>query len=101
MMSRSRCCTLLLSRLSSPYCVCPAASIARSLAFSPYADMLWMETKTPMLAEAKQFAEGVHAVFPHAMLAYNLSPSFNWSAAGLGDDDIQKLQTELGRLGFW
>ena len=53
-----------------------------------------------MLAEAKQFAEGIHAVFPHAMLAYNLSPSFNWSAAGMGDDDILNLQTELGRLGF-
>ena len=77
------------------------ASIARSLSFTPYADLLWMESKTPMLAEAKQFADGVHSAFPHAMLAYNLSPSFNWSAAGLLDDDIQRLQTELGKLGFW
>lgn len=59
-----------------------------------------METKAPLLAEAKQFAEGVHAVNPHAMLAYNLSPSFNWSGAGLADDNIARLQTELGKLGF-
>ena len=63
--------------------------------------MLWMETKSPVLAEARQFAEGVHAVFPAAMLAYNLSPSFNWSAAGLADSDIQRLQSDLGKLGFW
>ena len=76
-------------------------SIARSLAFAPYADVLWMETKSPLLAEARQFAAGVHAVFPQAMLAYNLSPSFNWSAAGLGDDDIRRLQSELGSCGYW
>ena len=79
----------------------PLCSIARSLAFAPYADVLWMETKSPILEEARQFAEGVHSVFSHAMLAYNLSPSFNWSAAGLGDDDIRRLQSELGRCGYW
>jgi isocitrate/methylisocitrate lyase len=76
------------------------SSIARAIAFSPYCDVLWMETKSPILSEAQHFASAVRAVHPHAMLAYNLSPSFNWDAAGLCDEEIRQLQLELGRCGF-
>lgn len=54
------------------------AAIARGLAYAPYADLLWVETSTPDLAEAKEFAEAIQAKFPGKMLAYNCSPSFNW-----------------------
>ena len=54
------------------------ASIARGLAYAPYADMLWMETSTPSLEEAREFAEAIHAKYPGKMLSYNCSPSFNW-----------------------
>lgn len=60
-------------------CCCLAqAAIARGLAYAPFADLLWVETSTPDLAEAKEFAEAIHAKFPGKMLAYNCSPSFNW-----------------------
>ncbi len=59
-----------------------------------------METKKPDIKEAKHFSDGVLAEVPHAMLAYNLSPSFNWSAAGLNDDQIASFQDELGALGY-
>ena len=54
------------------------ASIARGLAYAPYADLLWMETDKPSLEEAKEFADAIHAKYPGKMLAYNCSPSFNW-----------------------
>jgi isocitrate lyase len=54
------------------------AATARAIAFAPFADMLWMETKKPILSQAEQFAKGVLAVHPEAKLCYNLSPSFNW-----------------------
>ena len=54
------------------------AAIARGLAYAPFADLLWVETSTPDLAEAKEFAKAIHAKFPGKMLAYNCSPSFNW-----------------------
>jgi isocitrate lyase len=54
------------------------ASIARGLAYAPYCDLLWMETSTPDLAEAKEFADAIHAKYPGKLLAYNCSPSFNW-----------------------
>ena len=54
--------------------------VKRGLLFADYADMLWMETPTPDLAVAKEFADQVHAIKPHVMLSYNLSPSFNWDA---------------------
>ena len=73
-------------------------SVARALAFRPYCDVLWMETKSPVLEDAVHFSSAVHAVYPQAMLAYNLSPSFNWTA--MGDAAIRGLQTELGSLGF-
>lgn len=75
-------------------------AINRAVAFAPYADILWMETGSPILTQAKEFAYGVHAVFPKQWLAYNLSPSFNWDAAGLGENDMKNYVWELGKLGF-
>ncbi|MBM3778576.1 MAG: isocitrate lyase [Acidimicrobiia bacterium] len=74
-------------------------AIARGLAYAPYADMLWCETSVPNLDEARQFARGIHEVFPGKPLAYNCSPSFNWKKA-LGDAEIASFQRELGRLGY-
>ncbi|KAF9527587.1 isocitrate lyase icl [Crepidotus variabilis] len=76
------------------------AAVSRAIAFAPYADLLWMETKKPILAQAREFALGVHAARPGHWLAYNLSPSFNWEAAGLTDRDMQDYVWELGKLGF-
>ncbi|GCD42255.1 isocitrate lyase [Streptomyces paromomycinus] len=76
-----------------------APAIARGLAYAPYADLLWMETGTPDLAQAREFAEAVHARYPDQLLAYNCSPSFNWRAA-LDDDQIAKFQRELGAMGY-
>ncbi|KAA1469768.1 ICL-domain-containing protein [Dentipellis sp. KUC8613] len=75
-------------------------AINRAVAFAPYADLLWMETKKPILAQATEFAEGVHKVYPNQWLAYNLSPSFNWDAAGLGERDMRDYVWQLGKLGF-
>lgn len=75
-------------------------AVHRAIAFAPYADLLWMETKKPILSQAKEFAAGVHAVHPGQWLAYNLSPSFNWEAAGLNTQDMQDYVWELGKLGF-
>ncbi len=75
-------------------------AIARSLAAAPYADLLWMETKTADLADAKAFADAIHAEYPDAMLAYNLSPSFNWDTTGLSDEQMRAFPDELGRMGF-
>jgi isocitrate/methylisocitrate lyase len=74
-------------------------AIARALAYAPYADMLWCETSTPDLDEARRFAEAVHAEFPGKLLAYNCSPSFNWKKA-LDDADIAAFQKELGGMGY-
>lgn len=76
------------------------AATSRAIAFAPYADMLWMETKKPILAQAKQFSEGVLSVYPEKFLCYNLSPSFNWDAAGLTDNDMGTFIQQLGKLGF-
>jgi isocitrate lyase len=74
-------------------------AIARALAYAPYADLLWMETSTPDIEEARQFAEAVHAQFPGKMLAYNCSPSFNW-AKKLSAEEIASFQKELGAMGY-
>ena len=74
-------------------------AIARGLAYAPYADLLWCETGTPDLAEARHFAEAIHAQFPGKMLAYNCSPSFNWKKK-LDDATIAKFQRELGAMGY-
>lgn len=74
--------------------------IARGIAFGPYADLIWMETAKPVLKQAQNFAEGVHAVDSTQWLAYNLSPSFNWDAAGLDGETMRDYVWELGKLGF-
>jgi isocitrate lyase len=74
-------------------------AIARGLAYAPYADLLWCETSTPDLAEARAFAEGIHAKFPGKRLAYNCSPSFNWKKH-LDDATIATFQRELGAMGY-
>jgi isocitrate lyase len=75
------------------------AAIARGLAYAPYAELLWMETSTPDLDVARQFAEAIKAEYPDQMLAYNCSPSFNWKRH-LDDDTIAKFQRELGYMGY-
>jgi len=74
-------------------------SIARGLAYAPYADLLWMETSTPDLKQAKTFAEAIRKQFPNQLLSYNCSPSFNW-AANLDKDDIARFQREIGGMGY-
>ncbi|HEX8795282.1 MAG TPA: isocitrate lyase [Polyangiaceae bacterium] len=75
------------------------AAIARGRAYAPYADMVWCETSTPDLAQARQFAEGIHAKYPGKLLAYNCSPSFNWKK-NLDDATIAKFQRELAAMGY-
>jgi isocitrate lyase len=75
------------------------AATARSLAYAPYADVLWFETSTPDLEEAQAFAAAIHAAFPGKLLAYNCSPSFNWKRR-LDDDQIAAFQEELGKAGY-
>jgi isocitrate lyase len=75
------------------------AAIARGLAYAPYADLIWCETSTPNLEEARKFAEAIHARFPGKMLAYNCSPSFNWRKH-LDCDTIARFQRELGAMGY-
>jgi isocitrate lyase len=75
-------------------------AIAKSLAVAPFADILWMETKTANLHEARIFAEAIHSVFPDKMLAYNLSPSFNWDTTGMSEDEMRHFPDELGKLGY-
>src|SRR5438067_1446498 len=75
------------------------AAIARSLAYAPYADVLWFETSTPDLGEAREFAQGIHDLHPRKLLAYNCSPSFNWKKA-LSDDEIASFQQQLGEWGY-
>ncbi|WP_339086908.1 isocitrate lyase [Hyphomicrobium sp. ghe19] len=75
------------------------ACIARGLAYAPYADLLWWETSTPNLADARRFAEAIHAKFPGKKLAYNCSPSFNWQKK-LDPTTIAKFQSELGAMGY-
>lgn len=74
--------------------------IARAIAYAPYSDLLWMETKKPVYNQAKEFAQGVFSKHPNVMLAYNLSPSFNWDAAGMDDAEIESFISDLGKLGF-
>lgn len=75
------------------------AAIRRGLAYAPYADLIWCETSTPDLEEARQFAEAIHAEYPGKMLAYNCSPSFNWKRY-LDDDTIARFQRELAAMGY-
>ena len=75
------------------------ACISRGLAYAPYADLLWFETSTPDIAQAKKFADAIHAQYPDQMLAYNCSPSFNWRKF-LSEDECETFQRELGELGY-
>jgi isocitrate lyase len=75
------------------------SAIARGLAYAPYADILWCETAKPDLAEAREFAEAIHKVYPGKLLAYNCSPSFNWKKK-LDDATIAGFQHELGKMGY-
>ena len=75
------------------------SSIKRSLAYAPYADIVWFETSTPDLGEAREFAAAIHERFPGKLMAYNCSPSFNWRKH-LGDDQIAGFQQQLGELGY-
>jgi len=74
-------------------------AIARGLAYSPYADMIWCETSKPDLDQAKRFADAIHTEFPDQLLAYNCSPSFNWKA-NLDDDTMRNFREELGKMGY-
>jgi len=74
-------------------------AIARGLAYAPHADLVWCETSTPDLDEARRFAEAIHAEFPGKMLAYNCSPSFNWRKH-LDEATIARFQRELGAMGY-
>lgn len=75
-------------------------AIAKSLASAPFADLLWMETKTANIDDAREFATAIHAEFPDKMLAYNLSPSFSWDTTGMSDEEMRRFPEELGKLGF-
>jgi len=74
--------------------------IQRGRAYAPHADLIWMETGKPGIPLAKKFSEGVRSKFPHQMLAYNLSPSFNWDASGMSDQQMASFNDDLGRLGY-
>jgi isocitrate lyase len=75
------------------------ACIARGLAYAPYADLLWMETSTPDLRVAQEFADAIRRVYPGKLLAYNCSPSFNWRLH-LDDSAIRTFQIELAHMGY-
>ncbi|QEU61636.1 Icl2 [Kluyveromyces lactis] len=75
-------------------------AIQRSLAFAPYADLLWLETKSPDLKQAQAFSKEIHDEYPEAKLVYNLSPSFNWSAHGFDDKQLQSFIWDLAKEGF-
>eukprot|EP00933_Yihiella_yeosuensis_P084894 TRINITY_DN9962_c1_g1_i1.p1 TRINITY_DN9962_c1_g1~~TRINITY_DN9962_c1_g1_i1.p1 ORF type:complete len:549 (-),score=132.60 TRINITY_DN9962_c1_g1_i1:250-1896(-) len=74
--------------------------IQRAIAWTPYADCIWMETGKPILAQATKFANEVRAAVPHQMLSYNLSPSFNWDTAGMTDAQMETFIWDLAKLGF-
>ena len=75
-------------------------AISRSLHAAPFADIVWMETKTADLADAKRFADAIHAVYPEKMLTYNLSPSFNWDTTGMTEEEMNRFPEDIGKLGF-
>ena len=87
------------TRASTGFATGIEVAIARAQAYAPYADMIWCETSTPDLDEARAFAEGVHSMYPDKLLAYNCSPSFNWKQH-LDDSTIARFQKELGAMGY-
>jgi len=78
---------------------CMESAIARCLAYAPYADLLWYESKTPDLDDAKRFADAIHKKYPGKMLAYNCSPSFNWQQ-NRDPDAIASFHKDVGRMGY-
>jgi isocitrate lyase len=74
-------------------------AVAKGLSYAPYADMLWFETSTPDIDDARIFAQGIHDKFPGKLLAYNCSPSFNWKKF-LGEKDLRSFQDRLGDMGY-
>ncbi|KAL3915903.1 MAG: hypothetical protein SGILL_005430 [Bacillariaceae sp.] len=74
--------------------------VQRARAYAPFCDVIWMETKIPGIPDAKKFSDGVRKVHPHQMLAYNLSPSFNWDASGMSDQQLANFNDDLGKLGY-
>jgi isocitrate lyase len=72
----------------------------RGLAMAPFSDLVWRETAKPDLEDDKIWADSIHEVFPHKLLAYNLSPSWNWDAWGFTDDQMKNFASELGKLGY-
>lgn len=74
--------------------------IRRARAYAPHADLIWMETGKPGIPDARKFSRGVKSVFPNQMLAYNLSPSFNWDASGMSDQELARFNDDLGKLGY-
>ncbi len=75
-------------------------AIAKSRSVAPYADVIWMETASADIHEARAFADAIHAEFPDQLLAYNLSPSFNWDSTGMSDDEMREFPRQLGEAGF-
>ena len=74
--------------------------IQRARAYAPHADLIWMETAKPGIPDARKFSQGVKKVYPNQMLAYNLSPSFNWDASGMSDAELARFNDDLGKLGY-
>ena len=74
-------------------------AISRGLAYAPYADLIWCETASPNLEEAKKFADAIHSKFPGKLLAYNCSPSFNWKKH-LSDNEIATFQEKIAEMGY-
>ena len=74
--------------------------VKRGILFANYSEVLWMETPTPDLAVAKEWADKVHAVKPNAWLSYNLSPSFNWDKHGLKEEDLENFIDSLAQMGY-
>src|SRR3989442_15903544 len=75
------------------------AAVERGLAYAPYADMIWCETSSPDLEEARRFANAIHRVYPEKLLAYNCSSSFNWGSR-LDEKGLSSFQTELAGMGY-
>ncbi|MHB8566105.1 MAG: isocitrate lyase [Nitrososphaerales archaeon] len=75
------------------------SAIARGISYAPYCDMIWCETSTPNIEEARRFADAIHAKYPKKLLAYNCSPSFHWEKK-LGKEEIRTFQKELSQLGY-
>ena len=74
--------------------------IQRARAYAPHADLIWMETAKPGIPDARKFSQGVKKIYPNQMLAYNLSPSFNWDASGMSDAELARFNDDLGKLGY-